>query len=350
MAFNNKNKSRIPVPKEDAHHQDTEEVEVQDPVQSHLKTGNHAAVGKPAKDVSKKQKKTQQRSNPVPQPSSHHPLAKAMQKRPPVTEVNQSSETYADEKIESVSQKLRGQSKADYLKRKEEMERQLHEAEAQLGTMTDLLEQREKLLQEAQEDAENKTSALQERITDQEEKLILNGIDPVTGEKTVIAEEDKEKMESTKKFTKKRIQKMREKLRQMSAQTETYLVDIENTVHYLESLEDASERAGPISEETQKLVDDAGSDEFIAKVYAENVPPPTKPAKDPARPNDAERESPSGRESPQDDDDGDDDEKEEGSQAENLDSKFFITSREGEAGDTEVLQSNLTTDVQQEDS
>ena len=40
-----------------------------------------------------------------------------------------SCETYADEKVESVSQKMRGKSKTEQIKRREEMEAQLKEAE-----------------------------------------------------------------------------------------------------------------------------------------------------------------------------------------------------------------------------
>ena len=113
----------------------------------------------------------------------------------------------------------------------------------------------------------------------------------------------------------------------------------------MDSLEDASVRAGPISAETQKIVDDAGPDDFIAKVYAENVPPKTdeddgkEDDDDDDNGNDGrddeERKSPYGRNSPEEDDD-----KVQNAVKENVDqkseknqnSKLFLTREESREG------------------
>ncbi|RUS85276.1 hypothetical protein EGW08_006977 [Elysia chlorotica] len=199
-------------------------------------------------------------------------LAAAKTKK--IAQKNQKSETWADVKVESQSQKMRYQTHSDSSRRKEDIEKQLREAESQIGALTDLIEKREKLLEEERSDEQSRASELEDRLMDQEGILADHGIDPVTGQKVPINEEDKKKVESTKKITKKTVQAMRAKLQEMNRQTESFLADIENTMQYLGSLEDASERAGPFSEETREMIARIANDEeTIKQVYNENTKP-----------------------------------------------------------------------------
>ncbi|GFN85647.1 hypothetical protein PoB_001215300 [Plakobranchus ocellatus] len=211
--------------------------------------------------------------------STQHPLAAAMNKKKAVKK-NPISESWADMKIESQSQKMNNQSQSDSSRRKQDIEKQLREAEIQLGEMSELLEKRERMLEEEKSGADSKIKDLEDRLMDQEGILAEHGIDPVTGQKLTPSDEDKKKVEVTKKITKKTVQAMREKLQEMNRQTESFLADIENTMHYLASLEDASERAGPFSEETQAMIARIGGDEeAIKKVYDENAVPELVPNK-----------------------------------------------------------------------
>ncbi|BFZ07435.1 hypothetical protein BsWGS_10474 [Bradybaena similaris] len=169
---------------------------------------------------------------------------------------NQCPETWADEVIQSQSQKLRNSSQSDSRKRWNDMEKHLHEAEAQLATMGKLLEKREKLMNEAAEEAAKKTAELEKKLINQEGHLIKHDIDPVTGTQITLDEEGEKKVEDTRKFTKKRVQEMKAKLHQMNSQAESYLSDIENTLQFLNDLEAAVNRAGQPSDSILQRFDD----------------------------------------------------------------------------------------------
>uniref|UniRef100_A0A0B7A544 Uncharacterized protein n=2 Tax=Arion vulgaris TaxID=1028688 RepID=A0A0B7A544_9EUPU len=143
---------------------------------------------------------------------------------------------------------MRNLSVSESRRRHDDMEKHLKEAEAQLVSMSGLLEQREKMMKEAADEAEKKTTELEQKLLNQDGHLIEHGIDPVTGERITSDEVGERKVESNKKFTKKRVQEMRDKLKQMNNQTESYLSDIENTLQLLNNLELASDRLGRLSE------------------------------------------------------------------------------------------------------
>ncbi|GFR96809.1 hypothetical protein ElyMa_006308100 [Elysia marginata] len=205
--------------------------------------------------------------------AAQNPLAPAMTKKK-TAKKNQMSESWADVKIESQSQKMKNQSQTDSSRRKEDIERQLQEAEKQIGALSEIIEKREKMLEDERSDAQKKFNELEDRLMDQEGVLAEHGIDPVSGQKVSGNDEDNKKLETTKKITKKTVHAMRAKLQEMNRQTESFLADIENTMQYLGSLEDASDRAGPFSEETQEMIARIANDEeAIKKVYDENKEP-----------------------------------------------------------------------------
>ncbi|CAG5114697.1 unnamed protein product [Candidula unifasciata] len=183
------------------------------------------------------------------------------------TKKNQGAETWADEVIQSQGQILRNISVSDSKRRRDDLEKQLHEAEAQLVTMGKLLEQREKLMNEAAEEAAKKTAELEQKLINQDGHLVKYGIDPVTGMQITLDEEGEKKVEATEKFTKKRVQEMRAKLQQMNSQAESHLSDIENTLQFLNGLELAVDRAGQSSGSVLQGFDiDYGDDKQLDQI------------------------------------------------------------------------------------
>ncbi|CAL1545799.1 unnamed protein product [Lymnaea stagnalis] len=177
-----------------------------------------------------------------------------------------SAEVWLDEKGASLSQRMKNDSMADSERRHDEMEKQIKELEAQLSLMGGLIEKREKLMQDANEEAKQKQESLQGLLNDQENLLISHGIDPATGERVCL---DEGKIETTKKFTKKKVQEMREKLKQMSEKTQSCLSDVENTLSDITELEQASERARPSSPETCDMLKELGKNNEIFKMDLE---------------------------------------------------------------------------------
>lgn len=177
-----------------------------------------------------------------------------------------SAEVWLDEKGASLSQRLKNDSMADSERRRDEMEKQIKELEAQLTSMTVLIEKREKLMQDTNEEAKQKQEDLQGLLNDQETLLMSHGIDPATGERVCS---DEGTIETNKKFTKKRVQEMREKLKQMSEKTQSCLSDVEKTLSDITELEQASERARPSSPGTCEILEELARSNEIFKLDVE---------------------------------------------------------------------------------
>ncbi|XP_059160253.1 golgin subfamily A member 6-like protein 6 isoform X2 [Physella acuta] len=174
----------------------------------------------------------------------------------PQSIMTQSNEVWSDEKGEGQGHLLSLKAHSEQERRREDMERQLREAEAELASMSQLLDQREKKIKEAEDAAIKQHDQLQQALVDQEKTLIKHGVDPVTGEK--IPKNSDEQGEAAHKFSKKKIQEMKEKLRKMNEQTELCLANLEKSLSDISSLESASVRAR--SPETEAMLQTADLD------------------------------------------------------------------------------------------
>uniref|UniRef100_A0A2C9KZG5 Uncharacterized protein n=1 Tax=Biomphalaria glabrata TaxID=6526 RepID=A0A2C9KZG5_BIOGL len=173
-----------------------------------------------------------------------------------------SNEIWQDERTETVSRNLQAITNTEYERRRQEMALNIKLLEDELAKMNGLLEKRKKVMDEAQEEARKQLESMEKTIVDQQSLLIKHGVDPVTGEQVVLTGSDGQG-KSGNIFTKKKVQEIREKLRDMNETTRVYLEEIEQTLSDIDNLEKASERARPTSPETLKMLQElADSDEF----------------------------------------------------------------------------------------
>ncbi|KAH9515342.1 hypothetical protein Btru_014191 [Bulinus truncatus] len=186
-----------------------------------------------------------------------------------------SNEIWQDEKSESVSQNLQAITNTEQERRRQEMETRIKMLEDELTKMGGLLEKRKKIMEETEEDAKKHQETMEKMIVDQQSLLIKHGVDPVTGEKIILTDDQKEILQN--RFTKKKIQEMREKLKDMNEHTKTSLLEIEKTLSDIEDLEKASERARTCSPDTLKILQqlaESGEMSQMEETSQQNLQPP----------------------------------------------------------------------------